>query len=186
MKKLLCLLLSLLFVLSTCAALAEPDQPFKKGVNYGSKWSDYGAATSMLNFGYANLAPGESLFDASNHKETNTVKKKIKASQVEQMLDEGITFYMYAKWQCDKAIGWYKINAMSVVTDPEGNYYASEQSWTIEDCPRRTIYSWFHDVTNSLQRIRDDNGGTLPRGSYTFSLFFNEESFRSPVKISFQ
>ena len=172
-------------LLGSTVAFATSDQPFKSGVNYSTKWSDYGAATSMLNFGYAKLSAGESLFDANDHKETTTVKKKIKASQVESMLDDGLTFYMFAKWQCDKAIGYYKINAMTVVTDPNGKYYATNDSWTIEDCGRRCTYRWFFDITNSLERIRSDNGGSLPRGSYTFSLFFNDESFRTPAKVSF-
>ena len=86
MKKICSFVLALCMILSSSAALADGlwlggnlgisaltspvksltkgDQPFEDGVNYGEKYKEYGAVPSMLNFGSANLSPGESLYDA--------------------------------------------------------------------------------------------------------------------------
>lgn len=172
MKKLLSLLVLLCIVLSLTTAFAD-DQPFKDGVSYGDKYHDYGAVPSMLNFGSAGkLSPGESLYDAK----TTTVKK-ITAKALASSLD-ATTYYCYAKWQYADPVDFHTIDAMLVMTTPSGQYYATYDTWTLTDVARRSICSWFFNTTDMLQRCMDDNGGTFEKGEYSFSMFFNDMSFR--------
>lgn len=170
MKRIVSLLLVLALTLAAPLALAA-DQPFKDGVRYNEKYTDYGCVPSMLNFGRANLGPGESFHDVK----TTTVKKD-SAKNVERSLDK-MSYYVYAKWQNSQSIDYNHIDAMLVMTDPNGNYYASYGEWEQYDYRRKTVCSWFFDVTDCLQRCIEDNG-SLPRGQYTFSMFFNDQTFR--------
>ena len=169
-KKFVSILLLLCMTLATPLALAA-DQPFEPGVNYSNKNKDYGCVHSMLNFGSANLGPGESFYDV----ETTTIKKG-SAKNVEKSLGR-MSYYCYAKWQNAQTIDYNYIDAMLVMTDPKGNYYATYAEWEQIDLARKTVCSWFIDVTNCLERCVEDHG-SLPKGQYTFSLFFNDQSFR--------
>lgn len=180
MKKIVSLLMALCLIMATPLALATPDQPFKSGINYNSQYSDYGCRPSMLNFGRADLAPGESFYDAK----TTTIKSG-SAVSISQSLDKGMDYYVYAKWQNAESLDYNYIDAMLVMTDPDGDYYATYSEWTQYDLGRRVMCSWFLDVTNLLKRSREDNGGTLASGQYTFSLFFNNQSFRV-TKVNFK
>jgi hypothetical protein len=166
-------------ILTTASAFAA-DQPFEEGIYYGEKYHDYGAVPSMLNFGSAGkLSPGESLYDAK----TITVKK-ISASALASSL-KNTTYYCYAKWQYAMSFPAYTIDAMLVMTAPDGLYYATYQTWELTDISRRTICSWFFDVTDALQRCLDDHDGTFERGEYSFSMFFNNMAFRvAKVKVT--
>ena len=182
MKKIAVFLVVLSLLLSFLpSAFATPDSPFQSGVSYGAKYSDNGAVPSMLNFGNAHLSPGESLYDAKT-----TTLKSIRASQLNKSLEKGgITYYCYAKWQCSEGFSYYSIDAMLVMTTPDGDYYATYDTWDITDGERRMIYSWFFNVTDLLDRAKSDCGGTLPKGVYSFSLFFNDMSFRvAKVKVN--
>ena len=174
MKKLLAILLLLCMTLSTPLALAA-DQPFEPGINYSQKYTDFGCVPSMLNFGSANLAPGESFEDV----ETKTIKKA-SAKSVEKSLGR-MSYYCYAKWQNAQAIDYNYIDAMLVMTDPKGNYYAIYNESEQVDYPRKQIFYWYFDVTSCLERCLEDHG-SLPKGQYSFSLFFNDQSFRT-VKV---
>ena len=172
MKKVICLLMSLCLLCMAVPALAA-DQPFQDNVYYGEKYTDFGAAPSMLNFGSTKkLSPGESLFDAK----TTTLKKISASSLVSGLADN--TYYIYAKWQYGQGFSSHTINAMLVMTTPGGLYYAMYQSWDLEDIHRRTICRWFFDVSDMLQRCMDENNGTFEKGDYSFSMFFNDQSFK--------
>lgn len=174
MKKLLSLVLTLCLVWVSTVALAA-DQPFEKGVSYGETFKgEYGAVPSMLNFGgTARLRPGES-FDTAK-KETI---KKIRGAELLSNLSSN-TYYCYAKWQFGKAIASYDIDAMLVMTSPGGEYYATYDSWRIEDTKAKTICSWYFDVTDCLQRYADEHNNTFEKGEYVFSLFLNHLTFRT-------
>ena len=174
MKKLLSLLCVFCLILACVPALAA-DDPFEPGVSYGTPFrGEYGAVPSMLNFGSAGrMAPGQSFFDV---KTTNI--KKISGSALSRGLDN-TTYYVFAKWQCAQAIPQYEIEGMLVMTDPSGNYYATYDSYSIFDTRAKTIFSWFFDVTDCLQRCKEENDGTFERGIYTFSLFLNDMAFRT-------
>lgn len=177
-QKLISVALLLTMLTVSVAALATPDQPFVSGVSYGEKYTENGAVPSMLNFGYARLGPGESLYDTK----TTTVTS-IGAKDLTKRLSKD-TFYCYAKWQCADGAENYSIDGMLVVTLPNGDYYATYDSWEDLTFERRSICSWFFDVTDCLQRAADDNDGTLPKGQYTFSLFLNDYIFRTTkVKV---
>lgn len=177
MKKIIALLLAVCLTLSAPLALAA-DNPFVSGVNYSAKFNDFGARPSMLNFGNCDLAPGESFYDAT----TQTITKST-AKNIERQL-QSKDFYIYAKWQYAKSFEYYYIDAMLVMTDPTGNYYAKYGEWEQVDYQRNTICSWFFGVNSLLEECQDDHGGSLPRGQYTFSLFFNDMSFRV-TKVQF-
>jgi hypothetical protein len=177
MKKLFALVLALCLTLSATAAFAA-DDPFLPGINYNMKYSDNGCVPSMLNFGYASLAPGESLYDVN----TTTVTQS-SAKNIEKSL-ERLTYYIYAKWQCARGFDYNFIDAMLVMTDPTGNYYATYGEWEQFDMKAKTVYSWFFEVNDLLQRCIEDHG-SLPRGQYTFSMFFNDQAFRVN-KVHFQ
>lgn len=173
MKRIIALLLTLCLTLAAPLALAA-DHPFQAGVNYNQKYRDYMAQPTMLNFGYAHLVPGEDLYDA---KKTTVVRAS--HAKLEKALDDDNMFYIYAKWRYREAFEDEFINAMLVMTAPDGSYYATYGEWEIEGYSRRNaVYSWFFDMTDSVRRCREENGGTLPCGEYGFSLFFNNQSFR--------
>lgn len=171
MKKLVSLLLALVLIMAAPLALAA-DDPFYPGVNYNTKYKEFGAVPSMLNFGSARLAPGESLFDAKTTTITNTTTRAI-----ENTLDS-LTYYIYAKWQYAKSFDYHYVDAMLVMTDPTGNYYALYDYAELTDSGRNYVWRWFFDVNNLFERCMDDHGGSLPKGAYTFSMFFNDQSFR--------
>ncbi len=179
MRKAICLLISLCLLCMAVPALAA-DQPFKDDVNYSEKYTDFGAAPSMLNFGSTKkLGPGESLFDVKT-----TTLKKVSASALASGLADN-TYYIYAKWQYGQGFSSHTINAMLVMTTPSGLYYATYDMADLEDVHRRTIFRWFFDVTEILQRCKDENKGAFEKGEYTFSMFFNDASFKvSKVKIT--
>ena len=172
MKKLVSLLLALCLTLSAPLALAA-DNPFQPGVNYRAEFDDFGCVPSMLNFGSANLAPGESFEDAEK-----TTIKKTSAKSMSKALDK-LSYYCYAKWQFAYEFDYYYVDAMLVITDPEGNYYATYSECEMYDSPKKAIYYWYFDVTDALTRCRDEHGGTLPKGQYSFSLFFNDMAVRT-------
>lgn len=170
MKRIIAMLLALALTLSAPLAMAA-DQPFKSGVNYGAQYDDNGARPSMLNFGSATLAPGEQ-FDNAKKTKIN----KTSAKTVEKSLGR-LSYYVYAKWQVAYAFDYNYIDAMLVMTDPTGNYYAMYQEAEQWDVPRNAMFYWYFDVTNCFERCLTDHG-ELPKGQYTFSLFFNDKSFR--------
>jgi len=173
MKKIAALWLALSMVLLCPLALAS-DYPFEAGVDYYQRYQENGAFPSMLNFGCARqLAMGENLYDADKL----TIKKGT-AEELEGYLDEERLFYIYAKWQNSFAFDAYHIDAMLVMTDPLGRYYATYGMWDQEKGRRGSLYSWFFDVTDCLRRCREENDGHLPKGEYAFSMFFNQKTFR--------
>ncbi len=172
MKRIFSLIVALCLVFTSAVAFAA-DDPFLSGVSYGSKYREYGAVPSMLNFGSAgHLSPGESLRDADTHTVT-----KITASGLAESLAT-TTYYCYAKWQYADPVDFHTIDAMLVMTTPSGLYYATYDTWTLTDVSRRSICSWFFNVTELLQRCADENGGEFEKGEYAFSMFFNDMSFR--------
>ena len=172
MKKTVALFLIFCLLMGTSFALAA-DYPFKPDVNYHQKYTENGAKASMLNFGCARLAPGEDLYDADK-----ITIKKMETEKVEQFMDEGRMFYNYAKWRAARAYRSCLIEAMLVLTDPEGNYYATYGEWEMGRSSAKAVYSWFFDVTDCLRRCREEHDGSLPKGEYAFSLFFNDKVFR--------
>lgn len=176
MKKTLAILLVFSLFLSCPAALAA-DKPFKAGVNYGLSYDDNGAVPSMLNFGSATLAPGESFEDAKK-----TTIKKMSATSIVKSLDK-LDYYCYAKWQCSDSFDYYYVDAMLVMTSPTREYYAVYDSHEFYDGAPNGMYYWYFNVTDCLNRCIEDNNGSLPKGEYSFSLFLNDMSFRvSKVK----
>lgn len=171
-KKLAALWLTLCMALLCPLALAS-DYPFEAGVDYYQRYRENGAIPSMLNFGCAKLAVGEDLYAAQKL----TIKKG-STEELEGYLDEERMFYIYAKWQNCDAFENYRIDAMLVVTDPLGRYYATYGLWEQEKSRRGAMYSWFFDVTDCLRRCREENDGQLPKGEYAFTMFFNQKTFR--------
>lgn len=178
MKKTVALLVVLCLMMGTSYAFAA-DHPFKPNINYYEKYTENGTYPSMLNFGCSKLAPGEDLY----YSKKITIRKEA-AETVEKYLDDGYMFYNYAKWRHSKSFKSCFINAMLVVTDPEGNYYATYGEWDMGKSKGGSVYSWFFDVTDCMRRCREENDGSLPKGEYAFSLFFNNQVFRvSKVKL---
>ena len=173
MKRIVSLLLALMLTFGASLALAA-DQPFRPGVDYSQEYRDNGAVPSMLNFGSAPLAPGE-WFDDKGVKKTTITKTS--ARTIERSLGK-MNYYIYAKWQNAYSFDYNFIDAMLVMTDPEGNYYATYGEWEQWDGKRNMKCYWYFDVTNLLQRCMTDNGNQLPRGQYSFSMFFNDQRFR--------
>lgn len=184
MKKRLftCLLLVALLVSVLGSAFASDSI---SGITiYGSKWNEYGGNPSMLNFGYADCAIGEDLYEVNSRNECYTIKDGTTSSNLSSLLDSGMTFYIYAKWHHNKGIPYLNIEAVLIITDPNDRYYVCEQEWEIEDSSRNCNYMWFFDITDKMEEMRDDNGGTLPRGTYEFTMLFNGYTFRATkVKI---
>lgn len=173
MKKFVSLLTALCLFIAAPAALAEPDKPFDPDVDYTVRYTDYGCIPSMLNFGYAQLSDGESFYEAS----TTTVKQA-SAAELQESLGEK-DYYIYAKWQNAAAVGYGYIDAMLVMTDPDGDCYVTYDEWEQYDLPRRVVCSWFFGVSDLLKRSAGDNQGTLAAGEYTFTLYFNNQLFRT-------
>lgn len=179
MKKCLisCILLIVMLVSVLGTSFAKDDI---SGLSISSeKWNDYGSKPSMLNFGYAKLALGENFYDANDRNECNNIKNSISTSQLSSLLDSGMDFYIYAKWQNSYDIPYYVLDADLIITSPTGDYYVVSDTWIMEDYKGRYHFSWFFDVTNKLEEIRSDNGGSFPQGTYDFSMFFNGYSFRT-------
>ena len=172
MKKTVALLLVFCLLMGTSFAFAA-DHPFKPDINYYKKYTDHGTRPSMLNFGCSKLAPGEDLYTADK-----TTITRMSSEKVEGFMDEGRMFYNYAKWRSSQAYESCFIEAMLVLTDPEGNYYATYGEWDMGKSRAMSVYSWFFDVTDCLRRYREEHEGSLPKGEYAFSLFFNNQVFR--------
>ena len=172
MKRIAALLLALCLAMGCTLALAS-DHPFQANVNYHTKYRENGARPTMLNFGWADLAPGENLYDAQK-----TTVRSIKAEKLEGLMDEGVMFYNYAKWMFLRGYEKHFINAMLVLTTPEDKYYATYGEWDMDGGAQGDVYSWFFDVSDCLRRCREENGGSVPKGEYSFSLFFNNQIFR--------
>lgn len=172
MKKILALALALCLTLGTSLALAA-DDPFLPGVNYRNQFTEFGARPSMLNFGSANLAPGQTFDNAAK-----TGIEKSSNKSMSKALDK-LSYYCYAKWQFAQSFDYYYIDAMLVMTDPDGNYYAMYSEHELFDSDRKAIWYCYYDVTDLLKRCRDEHDGTLPKGQYSFSLFFNDMSVRT-------
>ena len=172
MKRIAALLLALCLVMGSTFALAS-DYPFKPDVNYLQKYRENGARPTMLNFGWSNLAPGENLYDAKK-----TTVRNIKAEKLEDLMDQGVMFYNYAKWIFLKGFDSHFINAMLVLTTPQDKYYATYGEWDMDKSRDGAVYSWFFDVSDCLRRVREENDGVMPKGEYAFSMFFNNQSFR--------
>lgn len=172
MKRIAALLLAVCLILGSSFALAS-DYPFKADVNYVEKYRENGAQPTMLNFGWAKLAPGENLYDAKK-----TTVRSIEDEKLEKLMDDGVMFYNYAKWIFRKGFDSHFINAMLVLTAPDGKYYATYGEWDMEGSRRNSVYSWFFDVSDCLRRVREENEGEMPEGEYSFSMFFNNKSFR--------
>ena len=166
------MLLAVCLVMGSSFALAS-DYPFKADVNYLEKYRENGAHPTMLNFGWANLAPGENLYDAKK-----TTIRSISAEKLEGLMDEGVMFYNYAKWRFRQSFDSHMIEAMLVLTTPDDKYYATYGEWDMEGSRKGSVYSWFFDVSDCLRRVREENEGTVPKGEYSFSMFFNNKSFR--------
>lgn len=172
MKRIVAVLLTLCLVLAAPLALAA-DYPFKEGVNYHKRFTTGLALPTMLNFGYADLAYGEDLYRAEK-----TTVKKAPVQEVEAALDREDLLYVYAKWQYRERTRPFVIDAMLVITDPEGAFYATYGEWEQGSSRAGAVCSWFFDVTDCLKRCREENDGSLPKGEYTFSMFFNDRNFR--------
>lgn len=172
MKRIVALLLALCIMMGCTLALAS-DYPFKPDVNYLEKYRENGARPTMLNFGWSHLAPGENLYDAKK-----TTVRNIKAAKLEALMDQGVMFYNYAKWLCLKAYDSHFIDAMLVLTTPDDKYYATYGEWEMGESEKGDVYSWFFDVSDCLRRVREENDGSMPKGEYSFSMFFNNKSFR--------
>jgi len=172
MKRIVALLLALCLILGSSLALAS-DYPFKEGVNYYRNYRENAAMPSMLNFGWASLVPGEDLYKAPK----TTIEKET-TETVEKLLDNGKMFYNYAKWRFLEGFSSHRIDAMLVMTDPYGRYYATYGEWDMGYSRPKAVYSWFFDVTDCLRRCREENQGKLPKGEYVFSMFFNDQNFR--------
>ena len=97
---------------------------------------------------------------------------------IEAHLDADDLFYVYAKWQYRERTRPFVIDAMLVVTDPTGSYYATYGEWEQTASRAGAVCSWYFDVTECLERCRQENDGSLPKGEYTFSMFFNDRNFR--------
>ena len=104
--------------------------------------------------------------------------RSIKAQQLEKLMDEGVMFYNYAKWMYLKNYDDHFISAMLVLTTPQDKFYATYGEWDMEGGEEGDVYSWFLDVSDCLRRCREENAGVMPKGEYSFSLFFNNQSFR--------
>ena len=167
------LLLVLCLILSMPLALAS-DYPFQEGVDYYKQFRTWGANPTILNFGYAKLAPYEDLYAAKK-----TTVRKATTEKIESLLDADNMFYIYAKWQYARRVEEaFTIDAMLVMTDPQGRYYATYGQWEQEVMRSGKVCSWFFDATDMLRRCREESEGKLPKGEYAFSLFFNNKSFR--------
>lgn len=172
MKKVAALLLVFCIVFAASLSFAA-DNPFQPGVDYYQRYCDFRAQTTMLNLGCAKLAVGENLYSADK-----TTIRKGTTQQLEDWLDEGRLFYMYAKWQYLERTKPHVIDAMLVMTDPQGRFYATYGQWEMEANRAGSVYSWFFDTTDCLRRCRDEADGHLPKGEYAFSMFFNNKAFR--------
>lgn len=193
MKKVLALVLALLLTLgSVPVVFAAPDDPFADngGRPYTGNYTMNGFKSSMFNFGYVKLATGEDLQSANSSRKCNNLKEKtVTLKNIERLLDEGNTFYLYAKWVWSKPFDSEYLEALLVMTDPYGNYYSGDLcNWVVEGPKRgyKLTCSWFFDATPLMERCRDDNGGSLPKGEYNFTLYFNEEVFRAPHVVTFK
>ena len=173
MKRISALFLALCLILGSSIALAS-DYPFKEGVNYYKTYRDNAAMPSMLNFGWASLVPGEDLYKAPK-----TTIRKESTEKIEALLDQGKMFYNYAKWRFLERFDSHTIDAMLVMTDPNGKYFATYGEWEMGPSKEKSVYSWFFDVTDCLNRCREENEGKLPKGDYVFSMFFNDQNFRT-------
>lgn len=173
MKRIVALLLALCLALGSSLALAS-DHPFQANINYLTKYRENGARPTMLNFGWADLAPGEDLYDAKK----TTIRSNIRARNLEALMDQGVMFYNYAKWIFLRGFESHFINAMLVLTTPQDKLYATYGEWDMGQSEAGDVYSWFFDVSDCLRRCREENGGSMPKGEYSFSMFFNNQSFR--------
>lgn len=172
-------LLTLVILLMTAVVPALADDSISGLTFSGNNWREQNCKPSMLNFGYVRVPLGKTLQDMNNSNACNTVKKSIKASQVDALINDGMTFYIYAKF-AGSNISFLYIDANLIVTAPDGRYYREDGTWFISDCAGGPWhFSWFFDVNNLLGRIMADNDGMLPKGDYDFSMFFNGDTFRT-------
>ncbi len=178
MKKRLLAFLLVVFAVMAMTVPSLADDSISDLQLSGSNWNEQGCKPSMLNFGYARVPLGKSLYDMNNEGKCTTIKKSIKAKQIESLLSDGNTLYIYAKFS-GKNINYLAVEANLIVTAPDGRYYRTDDAWTITDCSGPYHFSWFLDVTKSMKAVKEDNGGSIPRGTYDFSLFFNGDTFRT-------
>lgn len=172
MKKLVSFAAALCVLLTACGALAADENPFQEGIDYTIPYQENGARPSMLNFGCAVLKDGKTFYDVKT-----TGVHVISAQKLADSLGE-TSYYCYAKWQNKEAFSTYRIEAMMVMTDPQGNHYAEHAAAGQVNGNAGDVYSWFFDVTGLLMRCRDGHGGALPAGEYRFTLYFNDQFFR--------
>lgn len=193
MKKWVSVLLLLCLLMTSIPALAQQesyaDDPFKPGVDYSEKFKDYGAMPSMLNFGSVKLSELEAAQSITSNAVEKTTIKKIKGSKVEEALFAGDKlFYIYAKWQTAKAVPDHTIDTMLVLTDPNGKHYSQHQEIFVEGISGKYRYSglgYFFDATSLLARCYLENMG-FPKGQYMFTMYFNDQFFRSNKEVVFE
>lgn len=182
MKKIVALLLALCLVMGAAVALAEQsynDHPFVSGVDYTEPYKDYGAVPSMLNFGSVRTSDAQT---KGIDKAKKTTIKNASAAKVAGTLEDGDTFYyIYAKYQTSKSVPDHTIETMLVMEDPTGNYYTTYDQLFVQGISSNYRYSGlarYFDATTPLIRCYLDHG-ELPAGEYEFTMFFNNQFFRS-------
>ncbi|MDO4483868.1 MAG: hypothetical protein Q4C54_05385 [Clostridia bacterium] len=178
MKKRLFALLTVLVLCLACFASALAADSISDIKFTGTQWSEENCKPSMLNVGYARVPLGKTLHDMNKEGGCKTIGKSMSINQVEGLLDDGYTFYNYAKFG-GRNVAYLKIKANLIITAPDGRYYRTDDNWTITDGHGTIHYSWFFDITQNLKDIQKDNGGRLPAGNYDFSMFFNGYTFRT-------
>lgn len=182
MKKIAALLLTLCLLLGSSAALAEEgynDHPFRSGVDYSERYRDYGAQPSMLNFGSVKMNQIQNI--SSNSVEKTTINSGSAAKIAQSLADGDLFYYIYAKYQTAKSVPDHTINTMLVMEDPTGNYYTMYDEMHVEASGSNYRYSGlarFFDATTPLIRCYLDHG-ELPTGEYVFTMYFNDQFFRS-------
>lgn len=187
MKRITALLLALCLLLGTSIALADEesynDYPFRPGVDYSERYRDYGAQPSMLNFGSVKMNQVQNI--ASNSVEKTTIKSTSAAKIEEALLEGELFYYIYAKYQTSKSVPDHTIDTMLVMEDPTGNYYTMYDELHVVGIGSNYRYSGlarFFDATTPLIRCFLDHG-CLPTGEYVFTMYFNNQFFRSNTVV---
>lgn len=191
MKKLFGLLLIVCLLLSVLPALAQQesyaDNPFKPGVDYTERYNDYGAVPSMLNFGSVKRSDIETTSIYENSVKKTTIKKTSAAKIEESLFSGDLIYYIYAKWQTAQSVPTHTIDAMLVMTDPYGKHYTIYQEVYVEGIGGNYRYSGlprYFDATPLIARCYLENGH-MPKGNYTFTMYFNDQFFRENKEVYF-
>ena len=193
MKRIIAMLLMLCLLVASVPALAQTesytDNPFQPGVDYSKKYKDYGAMPSMLNFGCVDVNELQAARSITDSSVTKTTITEISASRVlESLVNQDTLYYIYAKWQTAKAMPDTTIDTMLVLTDPTGKQYSQHQDIFVEGISGKYRYTglgYFFDATNLLIRSYLENGEFV-KGKYIFSMYFNDQFFRTNNEVIFE